>query len=381
MAGWSAIAGTHNFEVEDGASAEGLAEALAHHGFAVVVARPRGQHGWVVSALDEGPYPVDALGHRTIDEVGRAAAVLARGHGGHLSGGSRCDPGMLAYHQDAPIVRTNPGARPPIPDVVVVPAPPPFALELFPDNRSGAHADLAGLDEVDWVGLGHAHGPAGDVPQLIRALARDDDQWDDVLDELFGDDLLHQGTCYSATGPAVPFVSRLVTAGGLPASRRLDLLVWLVIAAGRLPGSLLDDAGRAALRGRAPVPAPWTEEVHSAVGEQVPALLVRWDTEPPAIRCVLACLAALCPDHAGHVVEEVAAMAAAHAGHRPGVYLRLAEALLRADGAEAHTIVEQVLRWDEDMGCRRIDVPQAARVLLASHALVEGTVRIASNTA
>lgn len=30
---------------------------------------------------------------------------------------------------------------------------------------------LAGLDAVNWAGLTHAYGPAGDVPRLIRAPA------------------------------------------------------------------------------------------------------------------------------------------------------------------------------------------------------------------
>jgi len=30
---------------------------------------------------------------------------------------------------------------------------------------------LAGLEEIDWTGLCHAYGPAGDVPGLLRVSA------------------------------------------------------------------------------------------------------------------------------------------------------------------------------------------------------------------
>ncbi|PWK90668.1 hypothetical protein C8D88_101686 [Lentzea atacamensis] len=58
--------------------------------------------------------------------------------------------------------------------------------------------------------------------------------------------------------------------------------------------------------------------MHLAVGEQLPALLTRWNTEPPAIRYVLACLAALYPQHGQQIVEDVAAMATEYAGRRLG---------------------------------------------------------------
>lgn len=381
MAGWSAVAGTHDYAVPDRTSAEALAGALADYGFATVVARPGHAEGWIVRALDEGPYPVGTQGHRTIDAVGRAAAVVARSHGGYRRGGSRCDPGMLMHLQDAPIVRTNPGARPPVPAVLVTPAPPPCALELTPDAGSAAHADLTGLDEVDWARLRHAHGPADDIPELIRALARNDGRWAGILDELFGDNLLHQGSCYSATGPALPFITRLITTGGLPASRRLDLCTWLVIAADCRPVGLLGDADRAAALGRVPEAEPWTSEVHLAVGEQLPTLLARWDTEPPAIRFVLACLAALHPGHGQRIVEDVAAMATGYAGRQPGEYLRLAGALLRADDTAALRIAEEISGWDEGPGPGRLDVPGVADAPKAGHVLAEGTLRLTRNTA
>jgi hypothetical protein len=374
------VAGTHDFAVPDRSRAEALATALAEHGFATVAARPGSGGGWIVSALDEGPYPVSTRGHRTIDAVGRAAAAVARGHGGYPHGGARCAPALLAHARDAartaPVRRANPGARPPIPDVRVAPAPPATTLDLTPDHPGAAPADLAGLAGVDWAGLSHAHGAADDVPGLIEALARDDDEWADVLDELCGDNLLHQGTCYAATAPALPFLARLITTGGLPAARRRDLCGWLVTAADRRPAGLLADADRAAALGRAAEAAPWTVDVHRAVGAQLPALLARWPVEPPAIRFALACLAALFPDHGGRITGEVAALATGWAGEQAGAYLRLAGALLHADAGRALRLAEDVVAWDEDLEPDWLDAPEVSAAVRAGHVLAEGSLRI-----
>jgi hypothetical protein len=103
------------------------------------------------------------------------------------------------------------------------PAPPPAALALQPDTVSVGGDPLIGLHEIDWAQLRHAHGSASDIPNHIRALASDGDDWADILDELLGDELLHQGSCYSATAPAIPFLARLATTSALPAGRRLEL--------------------------------------------------------------------------------------------------------------------------------------------------------------
>ncbi|GAA3619165.1 hypothetical protein GCM10022267_01690 [Lentzea roselyniae] len=134
------------------------------------------------------------------------------------------------------------------------------------------------------------------------------------------------------------------------------------------------------MRGLLPNAAPWTQEVHLAVGERLPARLTRWNTEPPAIRYVLACLAALHPQHGQQIVEDVAAMATEHAGRRPGEYLRLAEALLRADDTRALTIAEQISGW-EDLRCDWLDVPDVTGALKAGNVLAEGALRVASTTA
>ncbi|MEW9528845.1 hypothetical protein [Microbispora sp. NPDC049125] len=380
MAGWSAMAGTHQFVVPDDTQAKALGQALAAHGFARVTARPSPQGGWRITAFDEGPYPVDHMGHRMIEAVGRAAAAIARQHGGYPEGGSRCDVSMLPLLRDAdaPIVCTNPGARPPIPAITVVTAPPPAPLALTPDTAQDVPIDLSGLDDIPWADLEHAHGSAEDIPELLRALADPFGDWDQTLDELFGDDLLHQGSCYSATAPALPFLSRMITSGALPAKQRLDLYVWLLIAAGRWADSLLEDADRAVAQDRRPEPAAWTELVNLAVGEQLPALLSRWETEPSAVRFVLACLAGLYPHHGRQLSDRITLMAQEFHRTQPGAYLLLAEALVHADDDRARVAAADIVAWETHHDPGWLDAAGVTIAVKAGHVLAEGALRALS---
>jgi hypothetical protein len=381
MAGCSGLAGTHSFVVPDRLRAQALAEGLAAYGFALVTARPRRTAEWVVDAYDEGPYPADTVGHRTIDAVGRQAAAVAHRYGGYLEGGSRCDSRLTyAGGSDAPIVQTNPGARPPVPGVVLSTAPLAAPLVITPDSASDGVTDLTELDDIPWPRLRHALGPASNVPRLIRALAEDSDDWPQLLDELLGDNLLHQGSCYPATAPAVPFLFQLLVAGVLPAPRRLDLCVWLVIAADCWADSILADAGRAAAHKRPPEAGPWTQDVHSAIAEALPPLVARWGEEPPAVRYVLACLAALHPQTGGRITEHIGGMSVEYAGTQPGAYLELAGALLRTEEGEAVGIASEIVSWDEDLDPGWLDAPGVAPAVKAGHVLAEGVLRSASNT-
>jgi hypothetical protein len=53
---------------------------------------------------------------------------------------------------------------------------------------------LAGLEEIDWAGLRHAYGPAGDVPGLLRALASGSPaERSHAVQKLYGN-IFHQGS-------------------------------------------------------------------------------------------------------------------------------------------------------------------------------------------
>jgi hypothetical protein len=70
---------------------------------------------------------------------------------------------------------------------------------------------LKGLDSVNWGQLRHAYGPADDVPDALRLLvSSDEEERSEGLEELIGT-IWHQGTVYSATAAAVPFMVEIAT--------------------------------------------------------------------------------------------------------------------------------------------------------------------------
>ncbi len=82
------------------------------------------------------------------------------------------------------------------------------------------------LDQIDWRALSHAYGEADDVPELLRKLARGDEQTrQDALYSLYGS-TYHQGTVYQATAYAVPFLIEMLQSEAV--AGRNDILVLLV---------------------------------------------------------------------------------------------------------------------------------------------------------
>ncbi len=70
---------------------------------------------------------------------------------------------------------------------------------------------LQRLDTIDWAALTHAHGPATDVPRLLRAfLSADADVRGQSCAELH-ETIWHQGTVYPASAAAVPFLCELLS--------------------------------------------------------------------------------------------------------------------------------------------------------------------------
>jgi hypothetical protein len=83
-----------------------------------------------------------------------------------------------------------------------------------------AEFPLDGLDRVNWARLKHAYGPATDVPAMLRELAGDGDA-SQAFDQLFTS-LNHQGSVYSATSAAIPFLIQI-----LEDRRRSELVHFL----------------------------------------------------------------------------------------------------------------------------------------------------------
>lgn len=89
---------------------------------------------------------------------------------------------------------------------------------------------LAGLDDVDWASLSHAYGSAHDVPGHIRTLCGDDDEArKQAFNSLFNS-IFHQGSRYSASPVAVPFLARIAVAGPAAAREKtMPLLTRLAV--------------------------------------------------------------------------------------------------------------------------------------------------------
>ncbi|MFE0552071.1 hypothetical protein ACFW3A_21825 [Streptomyces pilosus] len=84
---------------------------------------------------------------------------------------------------------------------------------------------LAGLDDVDWAGLSHAYESAHDVPGHIRTLCGSDDEARKKAFSSLFSSIFHQGSRYSASPVAVPFLARIALAG--PEAAREDTM-WLL---------------------------------------------------------------------------------------------------------------------------------------------------------
>ena len=98
---------------------------------------------------------------------------------------------------------------------------------------------LEGLDRIDWSSLEHAYGPAKDVPGLIRGLASDDAATRKWARRTLWSNVIHQGTVYSATSHAVPFLIELL---GLPTVEdKPGLLVYVARSPVEAPTTMSTD--------------------------------------------------------------------------------------------------------------------------------------------
>ncbi|MFG2639012.1 hypothetical protein ACGFX8_35860 [Streptomyces sp. NPDC048362] len=199
---------------------------------------------------------------------------------------------------------------------------------------------FADLDRTEWSRLRHAYGSAKDVPALLRDLASPVEETAAEAEQALWSSIVHQGTVYTATAAAVPFLARLVAEG----VRQSALVGMLGVIAGSVdehdlpvPGAarravaahlglllpLLADDDREVRRTTA-----WTvAQCRSAVGPDARAALrAHWAAESdPAVRAdVLTACALLDPDAAGELCS------AALAGNEPAP-VQVAALLVTAD--------------------------------------------------
>lgn len=357
-----APASSYHFALPDRAAAERLAEALEAFGFPQVGAwplssrrvRPIAGMSWEIGFVDEGPYPDGPAGYRQEAAVKRQARALARAHGGFMTHEISHAAGWEApslQRVNPPTLRLHPGSRPPVPLVRTLPPPPPGELSLTPDPpiRMLTQPDELGLDAISWQDLTAACIPPADVPAMITDLAQRHGSWNDDFATLVFSYLVHQGTCYSATGPALAVLARLDTSGAVTAAERRDIYLALLHAATRYDHDLITDADRAAAYGRPPRPGPWAREVREAVGDVTPGLLARWPSEPSACRLALAALAAAFPGHGQAVTAQIAAMAGEYTGTQAGAYARLAHHLVSNDTARTLAAIAEIAAWNDEI--------------------------------
>lgn len=225
-------------------------------------------------------------------------------------------------------------------------------LPLEPDvlRTGGVDLDLTAVDSIE-------------LAALIRRAMVDSDDGADAVHELLGDVLLREGTCWPDTAAALPFVARLA-GRGLPARRRLDLVLWLLYASDRWADSLICGGSVSA--------APWSEDVHRVVGAELPALLAGWADSPPAVRYALAGLAALHPEPGAVVADQIVAMAAECVDTAQGAYLAIAAALVTGQSERALALADAILSWDEDIAPEWVQAPGVSAAQRAGHVLAEG---------
>ena len=169
---------------------------------------------------------------------------------------------------------------------------------------------LEGLEHVDWDRLEHAYGGAGDVPGLLRDLtSRRRRRRARALDQLFGN-IHHQGTVYSATAPAVPFLAELVRREETDYRVRVELC-WLLgaIADGRsyvdVHGPIVEELGESVDATRLDDELRWVRAAREAVAAEISTLVPLVESGQSELSLSVAAVAGRFPEHADRSVPPV----------------------------------------------------------------------------
>ncbi|MEU1756730.1 hypothetical protein ABZ436_29305 [Micromonospora matsumotoense] len=281
------------------------------------------------------------------------------------------------------------GAGPPLP----VPCANPPAGIVGVVREDGRVFD--GIDDIDWVRLGHAYGSAGDVPGLLHALRSPDEEERHAAFGALYANIFHQGTRYEASAYAVPFLLELLADPATP-DRELVLYLVTVLAVGHdarwLPqGVPVVELRRAADGGRellAAKPPPWHGDdetrkeyveytymesldeadqqrlwayieltVYDAVRAGVPLLRDLLTDVEPGLRTGAAYALAWFPqDAAGSIPALVAAAEAAMEVHEGEAATALVAAGLLGAAPDAGLLADPrpVIRWAAAIGRARV---------------------------
>lgn len=162
---------------------------------------------------------------------------------------------------------------------------------------------FAALDSIDWASLEHAYGAADDTPARLRALVGDDDAKRADARYWLSASIHHQGSLYSASAPAVPF---LVAAACDPEVKERAWIVRFLadLAVGRpdrflFAGFDLEAPGMGQwFQGEEAEPARLAFE---AVERSLADLLALFDDADPSVRAAAAFTASFFARHAERV--------------------------------------------------------------------------------
>ncbi|MGW1653814.1 HEAT repeat domain-containing protein [Streptomyces atratus] len=170
------------------------------------------------------------------------------------------------------------------------------------DVPSPGTRPLDELDQVPWAELRHAHGPATDVPEQLRALVRSDRErrtraWDRMWSNLY-----HQGNVYEATLHAVPFLLHMLAEETTPHPARV--LVYLRhLVVGEDEAALLPDGyDEAGFAGWPQQDRELEAATHAAVAAGVPVIVPLLDHQDPGVAGEAAHLLAWFPGRAADIL-------------------------------------------------------------------------------
>jgi hypothetical protein len=119
---------------------------------------------------------------------------------------------------------------------------------------------LSGIDTVDWAALSHAHGPALDIPPLLRAMLSDDEDHREFACDLLHETVWHQGTIYQASSHIVPFLIQMLRVPELPAKMEVLALLGSIASGG--PGITAD--------------SDWARDSYAKRGHDFEAAVAEW---------------------------------------------------------------------------------------------------------
>ncbi|MFF5232665.1 hypothetical protein [Dactylosporangium sp. NPDC000521] len=224
-----------------------------------------------------------------------------------------------------------------------------------------------GLDDVDWSAMRHAHGPAHEVPGLLRRLMDPDPEAREAALDAVYQSIHDQGDVHDRTVAAVPFLIEALTTPGIPGRDGIAGLLASICAVEYWP---FDDPGEdeefAATVAR-------TAQARQLVNAAAPSLLDLVTDPDPGLRAELPKLLPVCDGVVEHLLSVAAtapeaftaavALTAAARADPALVPLDGAAELLERAYAEASAPVEQAGFTTDTLRGTDRRVPHAARMV------------------